>query len=152
MKWNNIFVAAALVGIGLFSAQAEAQTVIDGSEQGIEPKILTSMLETISESFRDPSSTQVRNIRLTSQTGGYCGEVNTKNGFGAYAGFTPFRFVAERIINAPADDPGPGRYEPASATILDPSDEINLFKLKSLPLFWMGCVDENGRFIKEPKG
>lgn len=43
--------------------------------------------------MKDPASAQFRNMRY----GGHnkivvCGEINAKNGFGAYAGFTPFMY------------------------------------------------------------
>jgi hypothetical protein len=45
----------------------------------------------VAASLRDPSSAEFRNIMVgTSAT---CGEVNGKNGFGAYAGFKPFVYV-----------------------------------------------------------
>jgi hypothetical protein len=50
--------------------------------------------------LKDPASVQYRNERIvkTSEVSyALCGEVNSKNGFGGYAGFT--RFVAEDLTN-----------------------------------------------------
>jgi hypothetical protein len=47
----------------------------------------------VSADLRDPDSAQWRNIRTAKWDNGVtyvCGEVNAKNGFGAYGGFEPF--------------------------------------------------------------
>ncbi|CAI8795731.1 hypothetical protein EMIT0P12_20086 [Pseudomonas sp. IT-P12] len=43
----------------------------------------------VSERLKDPDSAKFRNERQVAD-GGVCGEVNGKNGFGAYSGFAPF--------------------------------------------------------------
>jgi hypothetical protein len=45
----------------------------------------------VTQQLKDPSSTQFRNEHLTN--GVLCGELNSKNGFGAYVGYK--RFVAQ---------------------------------------------------------
>jgi hypothetical protein len=46
--------------------------------------------QSVKEQLKDPSSAQFRNV-FVSKDGDYvCGEVNAKNGFGAYGGFEKF--------------------------------------------------------------
>lgn len=63
--------------------------------RAIAEKVCT---DAVSRQFRDPSSTQYRDTTLTEGTGTtwkVTGEVNAKNGFGAYEGFTRFECVAD---------------------------------------------------------
>ena len=47
--------------------------------------------EEISQMLRDPSSAQFRGVHYSDTMDNViCGEVNAKNGFGAYGGYTPF--------------------------------------------------------------
>lgn len=57
--------------------------------------------------LRDPSSAQFRNVRTT----GYfvCGEINGKNGFGAYAGFVRF-YGTKDFAKVDPGDSGPTLY------------------------------------------
>lgn len=59
-----------------------------------EEEALEKAREAVAESLKDPSSAQFRNVRLANYMGGkvICGEVNAKNSYGGYVGFT--RFVA----------------------------------------------------------
>lgn len=58
--------------------------------------------------MRDPDSVQFRNLLVVHVAGGQplpewsavCGEVNGRNGFGAYAGFTPFIAADDYLITA----------------------------------------------------
>jgi hypothetical protein len=57
--------------------------------------------ESVSHDMKDPDSTKFRNVLYTqkgekedgSVSGVVCGEVNSKNSFGAYSGFSPFVVV-----------------------------------------------------------
>ncbi len=42
----------------------------------------------VRDQMRDPGAVEFRNVRDTGEV--ICGEVNAKNGFGAYVGFRPF--------------------------------------------------------------
>ncbi|MDR5857932.1 hypothetical protein FZZ93_02515 [Halomonas eurihalina] len=48
--------------------------------------------EAVSERLRDPDSAKFRNLEVVGPSGSaaVCGEVNGKNGFGAYAGYEHF--------------------------------------------------------------
>ena len=96
----------------LVSSPAQAQTVIDGSDQGLLPgqlPLLVSVLRrglTRSDGRGNPQDARVRNI-VEAEPGVYCGEVSTRGRDGEYGQFT--RFVVETKIRnatiAPANDP-----------------------------------------------
>ena len=65
-------------------AQADAQNATEKLTLGIEAKI--------SENFKDPDSARFRNVQLF-PNGNACGEVNAKNGFGAYIGYVAWWFI-----------------------------------------------------------
>ncbi len=92
----------------LVSSPAQAQTVIDGSDQGLLP-LLVSVLRrglTRSDGRGNPQDARIRNI-VETEPGVYCGEVSTRGRDGEYGQFT--RFVVETKIRnatiAPANDP-----------------------------------------------
>ena len=66
-------------------------------EANLDDEVIQQITDTIAEKLRDPSSVQVRNIRLVQNDEGkfFCGEVNGKNAYGAYAGFNTFRTLSE---------------------------------------------------------
>ena len=55
--------------------------------------------DAVSAQLRDPSSAQFREIFGTEDT--YCGEVNGKNGFGAYSGFRKFVYRDGSVLFEP---------------------------------------------------
>lgn len=55
-----------------------------------EKVMISGFQEKVSAGFKDPASTQFRSVKLVGKGDGFCGELNTKNGFGAYDGFKPF--------------------------------------------------------------
>lgn len=60
--------------------------------------------EVVSHDLRDPSSAQFRDIKIYPSY--VCGEINGKNGMGAYVGFR--RFWMDRESKAYGIDPGTG--------------------------------------------
>src|SRR5688500_13007668 len=96
----------------LAQGAAQAQTVIDGSDQGLlrgELPLLISVLErglTRSDARGAATTARVRGI-VQAEPGVYCGEVSTRGRDGRYGPFT--RFVAETKIRqatiAPVNDP-----------------------------------------------
>lgn len=73
---------------------AYAQTVMDQSDKSMDAKTVKEMLSAFTLKFPDPYAAQV--IRLRQAKPGYadiCGLVNTKNQYGAYTGFKPFRYL-----------------------------------------------------------
>lgn len=61
-------------------------------EEGLSDSQLEEIRGGVAEELRDPSSVQIRDVRIAEDPDGrfYCGEVNGKNAYGAYAGFTEF--------------------------------------------------------------
>lgn len=47
---------------------------------------------TVADELRDPGSARFRNLRRMA-TGGVCGEVNSKNAYGAYVGYSGFYYT-----------------------------------------------------------
>jgi hypothetical protein len=69
--------------------------------------------KSLADASKDPRSTEFRNVTvLNGKT--VCGEVNSKNGFGAYVGFTPFAYGAD----------GSGFI--ATADAIDTEDQVEL--------------------------
>ena len=56
----------------------------------------------VSSYFKDPSSTQFRGV--TSSGSHICGEVNAKNGFGAYGGFRKFYVELGVLVKIEGDN------------------------------------------------
>lgn len=52
--------------------------------------------EAVARDLRDPSSAQFRDVKIYPKY--VCGEINGKNGMGAYAGFTRFWYNREKKI------------------------------------------------------
>nr|WP_286037793.1 hypothetical protein [Enterobacter cloacae] len=71
--------------------------VLAGCKPGEEKAISLAQSE-VSANLLDPSSAQFRNVKVAKMMDAdegqvfavVCGEINGKNGFGAYAGFHPF--------------------------------------------------------------
>lgn len=71
--------------------------VLAGCKPGEEKAISLAQSE-VSANLLDPGSAQFRNVKVAKMTDAedgrvisvVCGEINGKNGFGAYAGFHPF--------------------------------------------------------------
>lgn len=71
--------------------------VLAGCKPGEEKAISLAKSE-VAANLKDPVSAQFRNVKVSKMTDAedghvvavVCGEINGKNGFGAYAGFHPF--------------------------------------------------------------
>lgn len=59
---------------------------------GTEEQAITRAQAVVAATLKDPGSAQFRNMRLVDYLDGrvVCGEVNGKNSYGGYVGFTPF--------------------------------------------------------------
>ena len=58
-------------------------------------------LSPVSDIMKDPDSTKFRNV--IEYENSVCGEVNSKNSYGAYSGFQDFIMIGARVILAPLD-------------------------------------------------
>lgn len=61
----------------------------DRETAGVDYLRIADAESLVAYTLRDPDSAQFRNSRLTGR-GAVCGQVNGKNGFGAYTGFTGY--------------------------------------------------------------
>lgn len=93
--------SAFLVGCG----GGGGNEVAPGSAAANDAAIAAAKEQLISRA-KDPASTQFRNMRVyrASTDPTVCGEYNTKNGFGAYVGFTPFYYRPSSTFGSFATD------------------------------------------------
>lgn len=65
-------------------------------EAKLSDDTLEEIKDAVASKLRDPSSVQIRNVRIVEGPEGrfYCGEVNGKNAYGGYAGFVDFNTLA----------------------------------------------------------
>lgn len=64
-----------------------------GRTASITDAQMKAIRETVAYDMKDPDSVQFRNMAATRSPSGVtyvCGEVNARNGFGGYVGFSPF--------------------------------------------------------------
>ena len=61
-------------------------------QSGTSDQAIESAKKSVASSLKDPTSAQFRNVRLVPYVNGkvVCGEVNGKNSYGGYSGFTAF--------------------------------------------------------------
>ncbi|WP_423708625.1 hypothetical protein [Undibacterium sp. WLX3042] len=55
-----------------------------------ESKKIESLKQQVTHNLKDPESAKFREVKLNKAKTALCGEVNAKNGFGAYGGYQPF--------------------------------------------------------------
>lgn len=65
--------------------------------------------EAVRRQLRDPGSAEFRDVRRCDKPNAVQGEVNARNGFGGYVGFTPFLYVNGEVAFLSRDD-GLGPY------------------------------------------
>ncbi|MEZ5890870.1 MAG: hypothetical protein R3D52_11940 [Xanthobacteraceae bacterium] len=95
----------------LYAASAHAQSVVDGSGGDLPDAVRQEIFELVTDDFRDPLSSQFRRLQRGDKPNVYCGEVNTRNLYGAYVGFKPFMVTVEpgskSVDIIPSDDRTP---------------------------------------------
>lgn len=74
------------------SVNQMAASVVAFLSTGTEEQVIEKAKTTVSNGLRDPGSAQFRNVRVVPYQIGkvVCGEVNGKNAYGGYVGFTAF--------------------------------------------------------------
>lgn len=92
-RTRAIFLGAIVLGLPM--AAANAQFVVDGTGGDIPDAVRQEVFELVTENFRDPLTSQFRRLHRASAPNRYCGEVNTRNMYGAYGGFKPFLVVLD---------------------------------------------------------
>lgn len=100
-------VTATVVTLSLLtSTNLAASPNVPAGTQSTQEKIIELGKDAVRERLKDPESANFRNLNIhkgrspVENTYYVCGEVNSKNGFGGYAGFAPFQslvfFYAEK--------------------------------------------------------
>lgn len=88
-----------LLAMSLMTGSASAQSIVDEPKE-VDATLAKQIASDVADQFTDPLTTQLRRIQpLSTHEGVICGEVNTKNLYGGYVGFKPFRYiVAQRKV------------------------------------------------------
>jgi len=91
------FVAIAFAGCLAGCATQASTSYIDppqapGTPYPLTPAQIEKTKSVVGGTLKDPFSAQFKDIRAVSKAGSIniCGEVNSKNSYGGYVGFTPF--------------------------------------------------------------
>lgn len=95
---KNMVAAAVLCVLSVAVSPATAQTVQDGTNIGHEAEYNALVLG-LGDYLMDPFTMVLRRL-VFYPNGVVCGEVNGKNGFGAYSGFTGFIYDPTAVIPA----------------------------------------------------
>lgn len=96
-----IFVSIGLVSCGKSEQELaeEARQIEAEKLKRIENEKIAIFKSKVLDSLKDPESAQFKNLRLVKGEGGeaLCGEVNAKNSYGGYIGFSQFG-VTEKLL------------------------------------------------------
>jgi hypothetical protein len=92
-------VIAAIVGLGFCTRQSPEEAKRSQSERA-ETRLIVEARLAVKDRLRDPASARFDGERVTSRPGGpyVCGFVNSKNGFGGYAGRSRYVFASGRMV------------------------------------------------------
>ncbi|BAU91032.1 hypothetical protein MPPM_2427 [Methylorubrum populi] len=102
MRLPQTALAALLILCG--AAAAGAQTVVDGSDAGVEAEAARSALSLIAQQMRDPEA-RVADLRI-GRAGSLCGTVDVRNRMGAYTGPRPFvADISEKFLGRLPEGP-----------------------------------------------
>lgn len=84
----------ALIGVGVAIVLIAVMGIVGEQLPDSDATIAAAAERTWSQQFKDPTSVEWRNVTVLmgkqSSERVVCGEVNARNGFGAYTGFYPF--------------------------------------------------------------
>jgi len=83
-----LFFACAIASTLALTACSPKTDSSKADDKSREDAIIERAKNVVLENLRDPSSAQFKNVRLYGSW--VCGEVNSKNGFGGYAGYERF--------------------------------------------------------------
>jgi hypothetical protein len=96
------------VAMCLDAVPARAQMIVDDSATNLPATVRQDIFDLVTENFRDPMTAQFRRLHKADKPNRYCGEVNTRNMYGALAGFKPFVVTIEgdreTVTIVPGDD------------------------------------------------
>ncbi|MEX0422165.1 hypothetical protein KDV38_00210 [Providencia rettgeri] len=105
-----------MVGFNAYSNQVIERDLTDNEKKEIE--------KTVKEKLKDPYTADFKHNKLIyeGKSGVYCGMVNSKNSYGAYAGFTPFNVFIVDTVN----DKGERVFVVAPITVSDATDNLSV--------------------------
>lgn len=108
VTFRNRALIVLAVAMCLDAAPARAQMIVDGSGTDLPDIVRQDIFDLVTENFRDPMSAQFRRLHKADKPNRYCGEVNTRNMYGALVGFKPFVVIIdgdrETVEIVPSDD------------------------------------------------
>lgn len=114
---NRALMVLALT-VCLDAAPVRAQMIVDDSATALPATVRQDIFDLVTENFRDPLSAQFRRLHKSNKPNRYCGEVNTRNMYGALVGFKPFVVIIggeqPTVEIVPSDDDVP---KPSSAVV-----------------------------------
>lgn len=85
------------------------QARLQQAQKAEDEATLTAAKLEIERRVKDPGSIQYRNLKVVGSD--VCGEVNAKNGFGAYVGYRRFIYALQQIQFEPDSDATPKQRE-----------------------------------------
>tara|TARA_B110000211_G_C13813492_1_gene435996 strand:- start:69 stop:629 length:561 start_codon:yes stop_codon:yes gene_type:complete len=76
------------------------KTMIQNREEITDPEYLEKIRNAVGDDMKDPSSAIIKDVFLNIGPRGrfICGEVNGKNSYGAYSGYTSFHSLSEELF------------------------------------------------------
>lgn len=79
---------------------AMAMRFADAAQEKGRSTVVVDVLAAVTNSMKDPDSVRFRAVRVVRYGTGavVCGEVNAKNSYGGYTGFSPFVGAPSRVI------------------------------------------------------
>lgn len=118
VRFRNRALIVLVMATCLDAAPARAQMIVDDSGTNLPDTVRQDIFDLVTENFRDPLSAQFRRLHKADKPNRYCGEVNTRNMYGALVGFKPFVIVIEgnqpTVEIVPSDDDIP---KPSAAVV-----------------------------------
>ncbi len=93
---DNLKYGVAIVIVGLAVIFTLGGNLFEGKEREVQ--------EAVAAQLRDPSSAEFRDLTIGENSS--CGEVNGKNGFGAYSGFREFVYARGVVLFEPEQPSG----------------------------------------------
>lgn len=106
----------SIVGFNSYADQIIERDLTDIEKQEIE--------KTVKEKLKGPYTADFKHNKLIyeGKSGVYCGMVNSKNSYGAYAGFTPFNVFIVDTVNKK----GEKVFAAAPITVSDATDNLSV--------------------------
>lgn len=89
--------ARGWLGFGLMAVFMVALEGCDGGPDHRPATTAKVAKKQIADRFKDPDSVLFRKMSMDAEGKHLCGELNAKNGFGAYTGYEPFRADIEGV-------------------------------------------------------